>query len=91
MTSVVDLQSMIVSKQKPVKGGVPQGSLLGLILFNAFLNYKDSEKDLTLNKFADDTKLCGQLIYPSEVRPSRETLTNLKVCACANLTLGLTL
>lgn len=55
---------MAVSKWKPIKSDVPQGSLLGPIVFNAFFNYTDSEKDCTLSTFADDTKLCGAVDTP---------------------------
>ena len=51
-----------VSNWKPVLSGVPQGSVLGPILFLIYINDFDDDIISKVLKFADDTKVFRKII-----------------------------
>ena len=65
------------SKWEKVVSGVPQGSVLGPVLFTIFINDLDQGLINRILKFADDTKVIGKVTCEEDVKQLREDLQKL--------------
>ena len=62
---------------RPVKSGVPQGSVLGPILFTIYINDLDDDIISHILKFVDDTKIFRKVTTQGEVNGLQEDLNKL--------------
>ena len=70
-----------ISDFKPVKSGVPQGSILGPVLFTIYVNDIPSQLESIISMYADDTKLYAAITSESSINSLKSDLKILEAWA----------
>ncbi|CAM4598511.1 unnamed protein product [Caretta caretta] len=73
----VGINGKFSERRRGVTSGVPQGSVLGLILFNLFINDLEKGVNSEVAKFADDTKLLEIVKTKADCEELQKDLTKL--------------
>ena len=66
-----------VSKWEPVKSGVPQGSVLGPLMFVVYINDMPEVASSIMKLFADDAKLYRDVDTPHDIEQLKEDLNRV--------------